>query len=343
MHRQRIAALLFAAFAIPTIGSTPLSWQGKPAAAMRVVRKLPLGGDGRWDYLAVDSQAKRLYIARATRFMVVSTETGELVGEIPDTPGAHGVAIATELGVGFTSNGQVNDVSVFNLKTLAVAKKIPTGQNPDAILYHAPTRSVFVFNGQSHSVSVIDAVSLSVTTTIPLAGKPEFAVADDHGNVYVNIADQNTITAIDAASHKVKHIWPLGSCDEPTGLSIDESKNVAFASCGNQKLVVVDLSTGKVVQTVPIGDDCDATAFDPNTQLVFASNGEGSLTIIARDEHGSYHVQQTLATQPGSKTMALDPRSGQVYLPTGKFSGPPTQKPRPKLIPGTFEVWVIAE
>jgi YVTN family beta-propeller protein len=343
MYRQRITTLLFAAFAVAMIGSTPVACQEKTAEPMRVVRKLSLGGDGRWDYLTVDSQAKRLYIARATRFMVVNIETSELVGEITDTLGAHGVAIATELGMGFTSNGQSNDVSVFDIKTLAVTKKIPTGQNPDAILYHASTRSVFVFNGQSHSVSVIDAVSLSVTATIPLAGKPEFAVADDHGNVYVNIADQNTITVIDAASHKVKHIWPLGSCDEPTGLSIDESKNVAFASCGNQKLAVVDLNTGRVLQTVPIGDDCDATAFDPNTRLVFASNGEGSLTVIARDEHGSYHVQQTLATQPGSKTMALDSRSGQVYLPTGKFSGPPTQKPRPKLIPGTFEVWVIAE
>ncbi len=343
MYRQRITAILFAAFAITMIGPTPAACQEKTAGPVKVVRKLQLGGDGRWDYLMVDSQAKRLYIARATRFMVVSTETGELIGEIPDTPGAHGVAIATDLGVGFTSNGQANDVSVFDPKTLAVKKKIPTGQNPDAILYHAPTRSVFVFNGQSHSASVIDAASLSVTATIPLAGKPEFAVADDHGNVYVNIADQNTITVIDAASRKVKYVWPLGPCDEPTGLSIDKSRGVAFASCGNKKLAVVDLSTGKVLQTPPIGDDCDATAFDPNTQLVFASNGEGNLTVIARDEHGSYHVQQTLATQPGSKTMALDSSSGEIYIPTGKFSGPPTQKPRPKLIPGTFEVWIISE
>ena len=343
MYRQRITALLFGALAVTTVGSTPVACQEKAAGPLKVARKLPLGGDGRWDYLTVDSQAKRLYIARATRFMVVNTETGELVGQISDTPGAHGVAIATDLGVGFTSNGQANDVSVFDLKTLAVTKKVPIGQNPDAILYHAPTRSVFVFNGQSHSVSVIDAVSLSVKATIAIAGKPEFAVADDHGNIYVNIADKNTITVIDAASFKVKHVWPLGSCEEPTGLSIDKSKSVAFASCGNQKLAVVDLSTGKVVQTVPIGDDCDATAFDANRQLVFASNGEGTLTVIARDEQGSYHVQQKLATQPGSKTMALDSSSGQIYLPTGKFTGPPAQKPRPKLIPGTFEVWIISE
>jgi YVTN family beta-propeller protein len=343
MYRQRITALLFAALAVTTVGPTPMACQENTAGPMRVVRKLPLGGDGRWDYLTVDSQTKRLYIARATRFMVVNTDTGELVGEISDTPGAHGVAVAADLGVGFTSNGQANDVSVFDVKTLAVTKKIPTGQNPDAILYHVPTRSVFVFNGQSHSVSVIDAASLSVTATIPLAGKPEFAVADDHGNVYVNIADKNTITVIDAASRKVKHVWALGPCEEPTGLSIDKSKGVAFASCGNQKLAIVDLTIGKVIQTVPIGDDCDATAFDPNTQLVFASNGEGSLTVIAKDGHGDYRVQQTLATQPGSKTMALDSSNGQIYIPTGKFSGPPTQKPRPKLVPGTFEVWIISE
>ena len=343
MYQQRIKPLLLVVLAITTTGSTPVACQQNTAGQMRVVRKLPLGGDGRWDYLTVDSQAKRLYIARANRFMVVNTETGELAGEIPDTPGAHGVSIATDLGVGFTSNGQANDVSVFDLKTLSVTKKISTGQNPDAILYHAPTQSVFVFNGQSHTVSIIDAAALTVTATIPLAGKPEFAVADDHGNVYVNIADKNTITLIDAASRKVKYVWPLGPCEEPTGLSIDKSKGVAFASCGNHKLAVVDLSSGKVIQTVPIGDDCDATAFDPKTQRVFASNGEGNLTVIARNEHGSYQVQQTLATQAGSKTMALDSSSGQIYLPTGKFSGPPTQKPRPKLIPGSFEVWVISE
>jgi YVTN family beta-propeller protein len=304
---------------------------------------LKLGGEGRWDYLAVDPEAKRLYIARATRFMVVSTETGDLVGEVPDTRGAHGVAIANDLGLGFTSNGQENRASVFDLKTLKVTKKIETGQNPDAILYHAPTRSVFVFNGQSHSVTVIDAVAQTAVATIPLAGKPEFAVADDHANIYVNIADKNTITVIDAEQRKVKAVWPLAECEEPTGLAIDRSAGAAFASCGNKKLAVVDLRSGKVIQTIAIGDDCDAVAYDPMTNLVFASNGEGTLTVIAKDDRGSYHARQTLATQPGSKTMALDPSTQYLYIPAAKFSGPPTQKPRPKVVSGSFEVWVLSE
>lgn len=307
------------------------------------IRKLALGGDGRWDYLLVDSSANRLYIARATRFMVVDTQTGQVVGEIPDTPGAHGVAIAPEMGIGFTSNGQENKASVFDLKTLKVTKKIDTGKNPDAILYHPETKSVFVFNGTSHNATVIDAVAQAAVTTIPLAGKPEFAVADDNGNVFVNIADKNTITVIDAKKRAIKTAWPLTGCDEPTGLALDKATGTAFASCGNKKLVVVDTKSGKVKQTLPIGDDCDAVAFDSNRQMVFASNGEGTLTIIERDASGAYGVAQTLTTQPGSKTMALDATGQRIYLPAARFDGPPTQRPRPKVVPGSFEVWVISE
>jgi YVTN family beta-propeller protein len=343
MHGFRTSTILRCGSILAIIGALPWFCYGGSSPQLTVKHKLPLGGDGRWDYLLVDSGAKRLYIARTTRFMVVNTDTGEAVGEISDTAGAHGVAIAGELGMGFTSNGQANDVSVFDLNTLKVKKRIATGQNPDAILYHPPTHSVFVFNGQSKNATVIDAMSLAVAATIPLAGKPEFAVADDQGNVYVNIADKNTLTVIDANARKVKHVWPLGGCEEPTGLAIDKKKDIAFASCGNQKLAVVSLSSGKVTQLLPIGDDCDATAFDPATNLVFASNGEGSLTVIAADDHGSYQVRQTLETQPGSKTMALDTANHRVYVPTAKFSGPPTQKPRPKVIPGTFEVWVFSE
>lgn len=336
-------ATALAALTVSVLCALPGAGSEKPTKPAEVTRKLPLGGDGRWDYLLVQPEAKRLYIARTTRFMVVSTATGELLGEIPDTPGAHGVAIAEDLGLGFTSNGQENRASVFDLKTLKVTKKIDTGQNPDAILYHPATRSVFVFNGQSHNASVIDATTQTVAATIPLAGKPEFAVADDHGNVYVNIADKNTLTVIDAKARRVTAAWPLAPCDEPTGLAIDKASGTAFASCGNKKLVVVSLSNGKVLQTVPIGDDCDAVAFDPKTNLVFASNGEGTLTILARGPEGSYRVLQSLATQPGSKTMGLDANAQQLYIPAARFTGPPTQRPRPKIVAGSFELWVISE
>ncbi len=343
MHLKRATIPSALILVTAVIGIVPLRCENNSSAPVKVVQTLALGGEGRWDYLLADSAGKRLYIARTTRFMVVSTETGGLVGEIPDTPGAHGVALAKELGIGFTSDGQENQVTVFDLKTLKPIKKIATGQNPDAILYHGPTNSVFVFNGQSHDATVIDARSLSVVASIPLAGKPEFAVTDDHGNVYVNIADKNTLTVIDAQVRKVKNVWSLTPCDEPTGLAIDRETGTAFASCGNQKLAIVNLRTGKLAQTLPIGDDCDATAFDPNTNLIFASNGEGTLTVIGRDGGGSYQVRQTLKTQPGSKTMALDVANRRLYIPAAKFSGPATQKPRPKVLPNTFEIWVLSE
>jgi DNA-binding beta-propeller fold protein YncE len=341
MQRNGATSLLTLILALSVPSAVPVMAQVSGTQAAQTIRKLTLGGDGRWDYLVVDPDAKRLYVARATRFMVVNSETNEMAGEIADTPGAHGVALAPDLGIGFTSNGLENRTSVFDLKTLKVTKKIETGQNPDAILYHAPTHSVFVFNGQSHNATVIDAVALVSVSTIPLAGKPEFAVADDQGNIYVNIADKNTMTVIDARARKVKAVWPLAPCDEPTGLAIDRNTGTAFASCGNKVLALVDLSTGKVRQTVAIGDDCDAVAFDPKTNLVFASNGEGTLTVIGKDAQGSYSVRQTLTTQPGSKTMALDPSTQRLYVPAAKFTGPPTQKPRPKVVPGSFEIWVI--
>jgi DNA-binding beta-propeller fold protein YncE len=342
MQRNGVTSLLTLILALSVSSAIPLMAQVSGTQAAQTIRKLTLGGDGRWDYLVVDPDAKRLYVARATRFMVVNTETGEMAGEIADTPGAHGVALAPELGIGFTSNGQENRTSVFDLKTLKIAKKIETGQNPDAILYHAPTHSVFVFNGQSHDATVIDAVAQAAVSTIPLAGKPEFAVADERGNIYVNIADKNTMTVIDARARKIKAVWPLAPCEEPTGLALDRGTGTAFASCGNKMLAVVDLRTGKVRQTVGIGDDCDAVAYDPKTNLVFASNGEGTLTVIRKNAQGSYSVRQTLNTQPGSKTMALDPSTQRLYVPAAKFTGPPTQKPRPKVVPGSFEIWVIS-
>ena len=342
MQRNGTTELLTLILALTVSSAIPTIAQVSGTQAAPTIHKLTLGGDGRWDYLVVDPGAKRLYVARATRFMVVNTETGEMAGEIADTSGAHGVALAPDLGIGFTSNGLENRTSVFDLKTLKVTKKIKTGQNPDAILYHVPTHSVFVFNGQSHNATVIDAVAQVAVATIPLAGKPEFAVADDQGNIYVNIADKNTMTVIDARARKVKAVWPLAPCDEPTGLAIDRGTGTAFASCGNKVLAVVDLSTGKVRQTVAIGDDCDAVAYDPKANLVFASNGEGSLTVIGKDAQGLYSVRQTLATQPGSKTMALDPSTQRLYVPAAKFTGPPTQKPRPNVVPGSFEIWVIS-
>lgn len=307
------------------------------------VRRLTPGGDGRWDYVVFDPATNRLYITRSTRVIVVDAESGKTIAEIADTAGVHGIALAPDLGVGFTSNGKESKVSVFDLKTLKELKKINTGQNPDSILYHAPTHQVFVFNGTSHDATVIDAAKQSVVGTIPLAGRPEFSVADDSGNIYFNIEDKNSLGVIDAAQRKVRTVWSLGDCEEPTGLALDLKTQTAFSACANKQLAVFDLKSGKVAQTVPIGDDCDAVVFDPATENIIASNGEGSLTIVHKSSDGKYAVRNTVTTQPGSKTMALDIEHHRVYVPAAKFTGNPAAKPRPQMVPGSFEVLVIPE
>jgi YVTN family beta-propeller protein len=308
-----------------------------------VISKFPLEGSGRWDYLYVDTESRRLYMAQTTHVVVLNADTGAVLGDIPDTPGAHGIAIAPELGIGFTSNGGENKVSVFDLKTLKVLSKIETGANPDSILFHPATHAVFVQNGKSDSSTIIDAVKRTVIATIPLTGRPEFSVYDDHGNVFINLEDKSAITVIDAASKKVTATWPIAGCEEPTGLAIDRGSHMLFSACANKVLAIVDSDSGKVIQTLPIGDDCDAVALDPDTGYVFASNGEGMLTIIHRDASGKYAIEQTLPSVPGSKTMALDPSTHKIYLPSAKFTGSPTGHPRPSVVPGSIEVLVVGQ
>lgn len=309
----------------------------------KVIKKLPLEGGGRWDYLYVDGQSRRLYMSRATHFSVIDADSGAVVGEIPDTPGAHGVALAPDYGVGFTSNGGENKVSVFDLKTLKVLTKIDTGGNPDSIVYHRATHNVFVQNGKGNSSSVIDAEKRQVVATIPLGGKPEFAVHDDEGNLFVNLEDKGAIAVIDTANKKVKATWPIAGCEEPSGLAIDRASHTLFSACANKLMAIVDSENGKLVQTLPIGDDCDALAFDPETGYAFASNGEGKLTTVHKNAAGKYEVTQNLTSAPGSKTMALDASTHTIYLPTAKFNGDPSAHPRPPVVAGSIVILVVGK
>src|SRR5207244_2172918 len=310
------------------------------AGQFKAVKKLPLEGGGRWDYLYVDGQSRRLYMSRATHFSVIDADSGVVVGDIPDTPGAHGVAVAPDYGVGFTSNGGENKVSVFDLKTLRVLTKIDTGGNPDSIVYHPATHDVFVQNGKGNSSSVIDVEKRQVVATIPLGAKPEFAVYDDKGNLFVNLEDKGAIAVIDTANRKVKATWSIEGCEEPSGLAIDLSSHTLFSACSNKLMAIVDSENGKLTQTLPIGDDCDALAFDPETGYVFASNGEGKLTIVHKNAAGKYEVTQNLTSAPGSKTMALDASTHTIYLPTAKFNGDPSAHPRPPVVPGSIDILV---
>ncbi len=306
-------------------------------------KKFTLGGDGWWDYLTYDAAGKRLFIARATRVMVVDPASGKLLGEIPDTPGVHGIALAKDLGKGFTSNGGESTVTVFNLKTLRTIAKIKvTGENPDAIVYDPATKRVFTFNGRSKNSTVIDAVEDTVIATIPLAGRPEFAVADGTGMIFNNVEDKSELEAIDTRKATVAQVWPLAPCEEPSGLAIDRKHRRLFAGCRNKLMAIVDAASGKVVATEPIGEHCDATRFDPKTQLAFSSNGDGTLTVIREDSPDKFTLVQSAPTQQYARTMALSPANHDVYLVTAEMEAAPPGERRLRVKPGTFTLLVMS-
>jgi len=314
----------------------------------RVVNTYKVGGDGSWDYLTADSAARRLYISRATHVIVLDLDSGKTVGDIADTPGVHGIALAPELRRGFTSNGRENTVSIFDLKTLATSSKVKVGENPDAILYDPATKRVFTFNGRSNDSTAIDATNGTVLGTIKLDGKPEFAVSDGKGGVWVNIEDKSELTAIDPGKLVVKQSWPLAPCKEPSGLALDKKNRRLFAGCDNKMMAVVNADTGKVLATPTIGDGVDATAFDDETGLAFASCGEGVLTVVREESPDKFSVAENVPTQPGARTMALDTKTHNTYEVTAKFGPPPAPTadnphPRRTILPDSFVVLVVGK
>ena len=294
---------------------------GQPAMAnYHQIKRIPIGGEGGWDYLTMDSAAHRLYVTRGTHVMVVDTESGKVVGDIANTPGVHGVSLAPKLNRGFTSNGRDNTVTEFDLKTLKEVRRIPVGQNPDAILYDAGSKRIFTFNGRSNDVSAVDIESGKVAGTIAVGGKPEFCVSDEKGTVFCNVEDTNQIVAFDARTLAVKAHWPIAPVDGPSGLAIDRAHHRLFAVGGNKLMAIVDSITGKLVATPKIGDGPDAAAFDPATNLAFSSNGgDGTLTIIHEESPSSFKVAATVPTQAGARTMTIDPKNHRIYLITAAF------------------------
>jgi DNA-binding beta-propeller fold protein YncE len=313
-----------------------------------LVKKVPLGGEGGWDYLTVDSAARRLYITRATRVMVVDADSGAVVGEIPDTAGVHGVALAPEFGRGFTSNGRAAAVTIFDLKTLKPLGQVKTGDNPDAILYDPASKRVFTFNGRSNDATAIEAATGTVAGTISLGGKPEFAVSDGAGHLYVNLEDKSEVLALDAQKLTVLKRWPLAPCEEPSGMAIDVKHRRLFSGCSNKVMAVMDADTGRVVTTVAIGAGVDANAFDPDTAMAFSSNGEGTLTVVHEDSPEKFTVVENVATQRGARTMTLDPKTHNVYLITAEFGPRPAPTPenprgRPPMVPGSFVLLIYGK
>ncbi len=313
-----------------------------------LVRQFVLpGGDG-WDYLSYDTEGGRLFIARGDRVQVVDPKDGRLVGEIPGTRGVHGVAIAYDQGKGYTSNGRAGSVTVFDLKTLAVLSTIvtPAGKNPDFITYDTQSHRVLAFNGRSSNASVIDATSDTVIATIELSGKPEAAVTDSRGAVYVNIEDRNEILVLDMASRSVAKHLPLPGCDEPASLAIDPETRRLFVGCHNEVMLVVSIESGDTLAALAIGSGVDASAFDARMHLVFTSQKDGTLTIVREASDGRFEVVQNASTAKEARTMALDPSTHEVYVVSGEFDDlPPVEAgavTRRVVRPGTFKLSVIA-
>jgi DNA-binding beta-propeller fold protein YncE len=281
------------------------------------IKEIPVGGKAQWDYLIIDAGARRLYLTHATKVEVIDLEKGAVIGQIENTPGVHGVALAPKLGRGFTSNGQENKASIFDLNTLKTIAKVDTGANPDSILYEPAQTEVYTFNGRGKSATVFDPESGKVIATIDLGGKPESAAADGQaGRIYVNIEDKSEVAVIDMKPHKVVAHWPIAPGETATGMAIDLEHHRLFLGCDNKKMVMMDSATGKVLATVPIGAGVDANAFDPGTQLAFSSNGEDGTTTIAKETApDKLTVVQTLKTVVGARTMTLDPQTHYIYLP----------------------------
>jgi len=306
------------------------------------IKEIPVGGEGGWDYLTVDSAAQRLYVSHGTKIVVIDLAKDQVVGEITNTPGVHGIAVAPDLGLGVTSNGREDKAGIVDLKTRQTLSKVDTGKNPDGMLYEPGQKEAWLFNGRSQSATVIDVKGAKVVATVPLGGKPEFAQADTAASrVYNNLEDKSEVAVIDTKTHTVVTNWPIAPGREASGMAIDLKNHRLFLGCGESKtMVMMDSMTGKVITSVPIGEGVDANAFDPGTMLAFASCGDGTTTIAKEETPDKLTVVQTLETQRGSRTMALDPKTHKIYLAAAKFEAPAEGQRRGRMVPDSFKILV---
>jgi DNA-binding beta-propeller fold protein YncE len=288
------------------------------ADSYQITKKIPIPGQGSWDYLAVDEGARRLYVSHGTQVDVLDLDSGAIVGKIENTQGVHGIAIAPDLGRGFVSDGQSSTVTIFDLKTLKTIAEVATGKKPDAIIYDPATSRVFAFNGGSNSATVIEAKDGKVAGTIDLGGGPEFAAADGNGYVFNNLEDESLVLKINSRTLKVEQRWPTAPCGSPSSMAIDRDNRRLFLGCRSKVMAVMNADTGQVITTLPIGDHVDATAFDAQTRLIFNSNGEGTVTVIRQDSPDKYSIVETVKTLPRAKTSALDPKTHRLFLSTAE-------------------------
>jgi DNA-binding beta-propeller fold protein YncE len=319
------------------------------AQEYKIVGSIPIGGTGHWDYLLVDSENRRLYVSHNSEVAVIDVDSQEIVGKINVDGFSHGIALANNLNLGFITDGDSKTSNVkspeqvvtFDLKTLARTAKTKVGEDPDSIVFDAPSGRVFAFNGDPMQTNVIDAKTSKLDKTVDLGGNPEFSVSDGRGSIYVNIKDKSEIVQIDSKTLTVKTRWPLAPCEGPSGLALDRENRRLFSACSNGKMAVIDADSGKVVATVPIGALPDGTAYDPGTKLAFSSNRDGTLTVVRQITKDQYTVAQTVTTQPGSRTMALDTKTHKLYLSSAEFGPKPAGSKYPSVVKDTFKILVL--
>lgn len=336
---------LLGLLAVSTALFTPAHVLAQKKTGMHVIADFPINSTGGWDYITADGATKRVYTSHGMQVNILDAATGDSLGYIPDTRGVHGIALATEFNKGYTSNGRANNMTVFNLKTNAVIKLVNTGTNPDAIFYDDFSKKIYAFNGRSKDATVVDAATDSVVATIALGGKPETGVSDGKGHVFVNIEDTNEEVEIDAATYKILNRWKLEGGDEPSGLAIDRKTDRLFIGCGgNKTMIILNAVNGAILAKFPIGR-CDGVAFDPKWKLAYASNGEGTISIVRELSADKFEFVENITTEPGARTIGIDEITHKLYLPTAKLKPiEPTAtnaNTRPQQIPGTFHIVVV--
>ena len=316
-------------------------------AGYHITHTYPVGGEGSWDYVIPDTAYHRLFIGRQNRLMVVDENTGKLLGEVGDIHGAHGAALVHRTGHGFATSANDSSVVMFDLKTLKVLGRAPAAEDADAIIYDPASNRVFTFNGDAHSSTVIDPRTGKLVTNIPLGGKPEYGASARDGKVYTNIADNNEVVEIDAKNLKVTRRWPTAPCEHPVSMAIDLRNHRLFSGCRSGVMAVSDYRAGKVIATLPIGQGVDGAAYDPVTRDAFASNVDGTLTVIHQDSPDAYHVVENVQTAQGGRNMGLDPANHRLFVVSAKFGPPPAEstaanpRRRPPVLPGSFMIMVV--
>jgi len=343
--RNHSGSALAAAVFVAVIFLLAVFAQAAPGpSGYHILKTVPIGGKGSWDYCVVDSAARRVYVSHGNHVVVLDADSGVVVGDIPNTLGVHGIALATDLNRGFITAGRANTIIIFDLKTLKTIDTVKArGLNPDAVYYDTGSKRVFAFNGGSANAVAINAADGKVAGMIAVGGKPEFAAGDDKGHVFVNVEDKSQLLEIDAQKLSVLHRWPLAGCKEPSGLAFDQKNRRLFSVCGNKKMMVVNADTGEVVATVTIGEDPDAAGYDPDTQLVFSSNGEsGDLTVIHQDSADKYTILENVPTRKYARTMAVDFSTHSIFLPFAEFEPvTPKGEEEPPMKPNSFGVLLV--